>query len=222
MGQPTAGLFRRSLFVCISMSAVSFLICDPSAALQTFFQQLIAGYGFDAAAIKATGNPHAASEMALSLKPDFLVTDWFAKESVTGIALHRQLVALNPNCRFGLLASGAQTAQAQDARDAGAVFFLPKPFSADDARAELGRAVEQLGSSHPDFVKQVQARDKEATQLWAANLQIPALPKFKPGDRVVYRGQTEVVQHAILRRGEMVVQLRDVAGLIESSKIQPR
>jgi hypothetical protein len=39
---------------------------------------------------------------------------------------------------------------------------------------------------------------------------------------VVYRGQTEVVQHAILRRGEMVVQLRDVAGLIESSKIQPR
>ena len=72
------------------MSAVSFLICDPSAALQTFFQQLIAGYGFDAAAIKATGNPHAASEMALSLKPDFLVPDWVAKESVTGIALHRQ------------------------------------------------------------------------------------------------------------------------------------
>jgi hypothetical protein len=48
------------------------------------------------------------------------------------------------------------------------------------------------------------------------------LPKFKPGDRVNYRGQTEVVQHVILRRGEMVVQLRDIAGLIEPSRIQPR
>jgi hypothetical protein len=38
----------------------------------------------------------------------------------------------------------------------------------------------------------------------------------------MYRGQTEVVQHVILRRGEMVVQLRDVPGLIESTKVQTR
>jgi two-component system chemotaxis response regulator CheY len=204
------------------MSAVSFLICDPSPALQTFFQQLIVGYGFEAAAIKTAGNPQAASEIAPSLKPDFLVTDWFAKESVSGIALHRELVSINPECRFGLLASGTSAAQAQEARDAGALFFLSKPFSADDARKELTRAVDQLAASHPGLVKQVQARDQEATQLWAANLQIPALPKFKPGDRVMYRGQTEVVQHVILRRGEMVVQLRDVSGLIEATKIQSR
>jgi CheY-like chemotaxis protein len=204
------------------MSAVSFLICDPSPALQTFFQKLIAGYGFEPAAIKTAGDPQAAVEMAASLKPDFLVTDWFAKESISGIALHRQLRALNSECRFGLLASSAGDQQAQEARTAGALFFLPKPFAADEARKELTRAVDQLATTHPGLVKQVQARDKEATQLWAANLQIPALPKFKPGDRVTYRGQAEVVHHVILRRGEMVVQLRDVPGLIESSKIQMR
>ena len=204
------------------MSAVSFLICDPSPALQTFFQQLIAGYGFGAAAIKTTGNPHAAAEIAPSLKPDFLVTDWFAKESVTGIALHQQLVSINPACRFGLLAHGTHAAHTQEARDAGALFLLPKPFSADTARTELARAVDQLSSSHPGVVRQVHARHKEATQRWAANLKLPELPKFKPGDRVNYRGQTEVVQHVILRRGEMVVQLRDIAGLIEPSRIQPR
>jgi DNA-binding NtrC family response regulator len=204
------------------MPAVSFLICDPSPALQTFFSKLIAGYGFDAAAIKTAGDPQAASEIAQSLRPDFLVTDWFAKEPVSGIALHQQLVAINPECRFGLLASGANATHAQEARDGGAMFFLPKPFAADDARKELTRAVDQLAASHPGLVKQIQARDKEATQLWAANLQIPALPKFKPGDRVSYRGQTEVVQHVILRRGEMVVQLRDVAGMIDPSRIQPR
>ena len=204
------------------MSAVSFLICDPSPALQTFFQQLIAGYGFDAAAIKTVSDPQAACEIAASLEPDFLVTDWFAKEAVSGIALYRQLLSINSECRFGLLAGGANPAHAQEARDAGALFLLPKPFSADNARTELARAVDQLASTHPGVVKQVHARHKEATQLWAANLKLPELPKFKPGDRVTYRGQTEVVQHVILRRGEMVVQLRDIAGLIEPSRIQPR
>jgi len=204
------------------MSAVSFLICDPSLALQTYFQQLIAGYGFDAAAIKTAGHPHAAAEIAQSLKPDFLVTDWFAKEPVSGIALHQQLATLNPACRFGLLAHGTHAAHAQEARDAGALFFLPKPFSADHARTELARAVDQLATSHPGVAKKIMARHKESTQTWAANLQIPTLPKYKPGDRVMYRGQTEVVQHVILRRGEMVVQLRDVAGLIDATRIQSR
>ena len=204
------------------MSAVSFLICDPSPALQTFFQQMISGYGFDAAAIKTVGNPQAAAEIAPSLKPDFLVTDWFAKESVTGIALHQQLASINPECRFGLLAHGTHADQAQQARDAGALFLLPKPFSADNARTALARAVDQLASSHPGLVRQVHARHKEATQQWATNLKLPELPKFKPGDRVTYRGQAEVVQHVILRRGEMVVQLRDVAGMIDPSRIQSR
>ncbi len=204
------------------MSAVSFLICDPSPAVQTFFSKLISGYGFDAAAIKTTGNPHAAAEIAPSLRPDFLVTDRFAKESMSGIALYRSLVSFNPECRFGLLATGSNENIAQEARDEDALFFLSKPFTADEARTEVARAVDQLASSHPGAAKKVQARHQEATQLWATNLQIPALPKYKPGDRVMYRGQTEVVQHVILRRGEMVVQLRDVAGLIESSRIQPR
>jgi two-component system chemotaxis response regulator CheY len=222
MAQPRAELSAGFFCAPYSMSAVSFLICDPSSALQTFFSKLIAGYGFDAAAIKTASDPQAACEIAASLEPDFLVTDWFAKEAVSGIALYSQLLSINAECQFGLLAGSANPAHALEARDAGALFFLPKPFTADDARKELTRAVDQLTASHPGLVKQVQARDREATQLWAANLQIPALPKFKPGDRVMYRGQAEVVHHVILRRGEMVVQLRDVPGLIEPSKIQPR
>jgi two-component system chemotaxis response regulator CheY len=190
--------------------------------LQTFLQQVLTGYGFDAAAIKTTGNPHAAAEIAPSHKPDFLVTDWFAKESLSGIGLHRQLVSANPGCRFALMAQSAGATLAQEARDAGALFFLPKPFSADSARSEMARALDQLAANHPKVAKQVQSWQMGATATRAAMVQLPALPKFKPGDRVVYKGQTEVVQHVILRRGEMVVQLRDVAGLIESSKIQPR
>jgi CheY-like chemotaxis protein len=204
------------------MSAVSFLICDPSPALQTFLQQQLAGYGFDAAAIKTTGNPQAATEISASLKPDFLITDWFAKDALSGIALYRLVAKSSPQCRFALLAQDVAPAHEEEAREAGALFLLAKPFSADSARAELGRALKQLAASHPGVAQLVRARQLGATPTRVTTLQLPALPKFKPGDRVMYRGQTEVVQHVILRRGEMVVQLRDVPGLIESTKVQTR
>lgn len=210
------------VFFVYFMPAVCFLICDPSPSLQTFLRQLLTGYGFDPAAIKTTDNPHAAVEIASSHQPDFLVTDWFAKESMSGIGLHRQLTSANPGCQFALLAQGADATLAKEARDAGALFLLPKPFSADSARSEMARALDQLAANHPQVAQQVRARQMGAPPTRAFTVQLPALPKFKPGDRVVYKGQTEVVQHVILRRGEMVVQLRDVAGLIESIRIQLR
>lgn len=188
------------------MSAVSFLICDPSPALQTFLQQLLAGYGFDAAAIKTAGNPQAAAENVRSLKPDFLITDWFGKEVLSGIDLFRLVTQSSPQASFALLAQGVSASQEKEAREAGALFLLSKPFSADAARAELGRALEQRAAAQPR----------------AATLQLPSLPKYKPGDRVSYRDRVEVIQHVILRRGEMVVQLQGMPGLIESTKVHPR
>ena len=43
---------------------------------------------------------------------------------------------------------------------------------------------------------------------------------FKPGDRVVYANRTESVKHVILRRGELVLQLDGIAGMIEATKVQ--
>lgn len=204
------------------MSAVSFLICDPSPALQTFLQQLLAGYGFDAAAIKTAGNPQAAAENVLSLKPDFLITDWFGKEVLSGIDLFRLVTQSSPQASFALLAQGVSASQEKEAREAGALFLLSKPFSADAARTELGRALEQLAARHPQIAQHVQAHQRAAAQPRAATLQLPSLPKYKPGDRVSYRDRVEVIQHVILRRGEMVVQLQGMPGLIESTKVHPR
>lgn len=205
------------------MSAVSFLISDPSPALQTFLQQVLTGYGFDAAAIKTTGTPQAAAELAPSLKPDFLISDWFAKESLSGIALFRQIASIHPPCRFALLAQGSSPSHEQEAREAGALFLLAKPFSADSARAEIAHALEQLAALHPGIAQAIHAHHPPSgAQARSAKLQLPSLPQYKPGDRVLYRNQVETIQHVILRRGEMVVQLQGMSGLVESTKIQPR
>ncbi len=203
------------------MSAVSFLISDPSPALQTFTQQLLSGYGFDAASIKTTSNPHAAAEVAASLKPDFLITDWFAKESLTGIALHEAIQKTQPNCQFALLSPVDDPNYVLESVQAGALFVLAKPFTADAMRSALRTALEQLGQSHPGIAQKLSALPNQPKPR-PVPIQIPSLPQFKAGDRVVYANRTEVVKYVILRRGELVLQLDGIPGMVEASKITRR
>ncbi len=201
------------------MSAVSFLIADPSPALQKFIQQLLTGYGFDAAAIKTANDPHAAAEIAQSLKPDLLLTDAFAKESMSGIALHEALLKFNPGCRFALMAQDGSQTHAQAATQAGALFFLTKPFSADAMRAALAQALEQMATSHAAIAQRLHPSAQTHARPAAPSVQLPRLPQFKPGDRVRYGNRAESIKHVILRRGELVVQLDGVPGLVEASKL---
>ena len=209
-------------FLLAPMSAVSFLISDPSPALQTFTQQLLSSYGFDAAAIKTASNPLVATEIAASHKPDFLITDWFEKESVTGIALHQALLKDNPNCQFALLSQNASPTHQQEADAAGALFLLLKPFTADALRAAIRAALEQLAPLHPGIAHALKptADSQQRPSLRAVYVSPPNLPQLKAGDRVVYANRTESIKHVILRRGELVVQLDGVPGMVEASKVK--
>ena len=202
------------------MSAVSFLISDPSPALQTFAQQLLSGYGFDAAAIKTTSDPNAAAEIAASLKPDFLITDWFAKESLTGIALHKTIQKTHPDCHFALLSQASSPAHQQEADEAGALFLLEKPFTADAMRAAVRTALEQLAPIHPGIARVLTPLANRQHPARAVYVAPPDLPQYKSGDRVIYANRTESVKHVILRRGELVVQLDGIPGMVETSKIK--
>ncbi len=200
------------------MSAVSFLISDPSPALQKFVRQLLTGYGFDAAAIKTVSDPHAAAEIAQSLKPDLLLTDWFAKESLSGIDLHQSILKSSPGCRFALMSQDGSPSLAEEARRAGALFFLVKPFSADDMRSALAQALEQMAHAHPAIAQRLHPTTYAQAHP-TATVQLPRLPQFKPGDRVRHGNRAASVKHVILRRGELVVQLDGVPGLVEASKL---
>ncbi len=205
------------------MSAVSFLICDPSPALQTFFHQLLTHHGFDAAAIKTAASPQAAAEMAISLQPDLLITDWFAKETLlNGPALFREVSQFCPGCRPALMAQGVGPEHEQQARDVGALFLLNKPFTADAARSAVTQALEELGKTHPPIAQRLHAHHEAAAHTHRpAQIQLPPMPHYKPGDAVMYRNRTERVQYVILRRGEMVIQLQGVPGMVEADRVQP-
>lgn len=203
------------------MSAASFLIADPSSALQTFLRRELESFGFDPASIKTASTPDAALEVGLSHKPDLLITDWFTKEALSGPDLYLQVVQVAPRCRLALMAQGVTPAQEQQAKSEEAVFLLPKPFSADVARKTLTQALDTLAKDHPAIAQQLQARQRGGAFAPPAQIQLPQLHHYKAGDTVLYRNRTERVQHVILRRGEMVVQLQGIPGMIEADRIQP-
>ena len=178
------------------------MVADGSPALQTFARQLFQSYGYPAGDIKTVSTPHAALEAAAELVPDFLLTDAFPKESIDGISLHKQLSSLNPACRFGLLSADTSPQYAERAQKAGAQFLLPKPCTAEQLREALATAM---------------GKAPKAPTLRAPAP--PPPPQFKPNDRVVYQGRVETVKYIIVRRGELVVQLNDVMGMVQASKL---
>ena len=203
------------------MSAASFLIADPSSALQTFFRRELEHAGFSPAQVKTASTPEAALEVGLSHKPDLLITDWFTKEALSGPDLYLQVVQVAPRCRLGLMAQGVTLAQEQLAKSEDALFLLPKPFSAEVARKTLAQALDALAKNHPAMAQPLQARQRGGAGASPTPLPWPQLHHYKAGDTVLYRNRTERVQHVILRRGEMVVQLQGIPSMIEADRIQP-
>jgi CheY-like chemotaxis protein len=201
------------------MSAIRFLIVDSSQSLHTFMQQLLTGYGFDADCIQCATDPGAALEVSAELAPDFLLTDWFSKETIDGIALYQAILQRNPDCRFAMLSADASNSNRQVAQEAGAVFLLKKPCTAQELRAALTNAMELLAVESPKMAAHVNAMRSTAAKAQAAVL-AAKIPKFEVGEHVQYRGRRESVKYVILRRGELVVQLNGMTGLVPASNVQ--
>ncbi len=202
------------------MSVIRFLIADASQGLHTFMQQWLTGNGFEASGIRCATNPHAALEIAAELQPDFLLTDWFPKESLDGFGLYRKILQVNPGCRFAMLSADASDHNRQVAQDAGAIFLMKKPCTAPELRGALTNALELLAVESPKMATHMQSRKAAAAQAKAASHAPIHIPKFEVGEHVLYQGRREMVKYVILRRGELVVQLQGRAGLIPAIYVQ--
>jgi CheY-like chemotaxis protein len=201
------------------MFTLRLLIVERSKGLQTFVRQLFENFGFDPAVIKCADSPQAALEIAADLRPDFVLTDWFPKEELSGIGLHQKLVLLNPDCKFALLSADVGPEKTEAARNAGAIFLLAKPCSAVDLRTALGKALQQLSAEIPKLNSHVGEVAMAAARHLSALTMAAKLPNFTPGEKVVYQGRTDSVRHVILRQGTMAVQLEGVPGLVPATEV---
>lgn len=209
----------------IAPAPLNFLIVDPLGGVQTFARQLLEGYGFPADSIRCCSKPDEALALLPEFRPQFLISDWFAKETLSGIALHQRICQQVPDCRLSLLSFETGPEQQALAQAAGARFLLKKPFTAQELKATLRQALEKLAQERPDLHQRLQQvmgapQVRQRVSPPIALPVMPAAPPLKPGDRVRLGSKTEVVDAVVIRQGELVVLLKNKAGLVPADKLE--
>lgn len=203
---------------------LKFLVVDALAGVQSFARQLLQGYGFAAAAILCCSSSEEALAKGLEFKPDFLITDWFGKSALTGPTLYQRLKDANPKLRLALLSFEVTPEHEAQALTLGSHFLLKKPFTADELKATMGRALEALAKDSPTLHQRLTATMRTAQPRGemprVALPVLPIEPVIKQGDRVRYQGATYVAQYVVHRQGETVVQLKGQTGFVPVEKLQ--
>ena len=190
---------------------LKFLVVDPLSGVQSFARQLLQTQGFSADSILCCADTDSGLAQGLLFKPDFLITDCFAKAGLNGVQLFQRLQSAQPRLRLALLSFEITHEREQEALALGAHFLLKKPFTAEQFKAELTRALATLAKDPTGL------RSRAAARIVLP----PPQPVIKPGDSVRYKGQRHVAQYVVHRPGETVVQLKGMAALIPLDQLQP-
>lgn len=199
--------------------SLKFLVVDPLAGVQTFARQMLLGRGLPADRVVCCADPDTALIQGLVFKPDFLITDRFARATLTGLQLAQRLREARPSLHLALLGFELTPEQELEAEAHGARLVLRKPFTADQFKAEMTRTLDALGWKP--------ARQPQHAALAARSPQrrvhVPLPPQLvvKPGDRVRFNGGVHVAQHVVHRNGGTVIQLQGLNSFVPVDKLQP-
>ncbi|MFG6467550.1 hypothetical protein [Roseateles sp. BYS87W] len=209
---------------------MKFLVVDALAGVQTFVRQLLQAHGFAPDHILCCADPDSALSQGLLFKPNFLITDWFPKATLQGPALYQRLREVQPRLQLALFSFQVTPEQEFEAEAHGAHFLLKKPFTADQLKTEMTRALETLAKDHPALHGQLRdvmrASRPSASMAPAAPTRpvlpvLPPQPVIKPGDRVRFNGELHTAQYVVHRQGGTVVQLKGQASFVPVEKLQP-
>lgn len=112
------------------------LVADDSRVMRQIVARALrqAGYGH-ACVVEATDGQDALSKVA-DEQPDLVLSDWNMPE-MTGLDLLLSMRAAGDTRPFGFVTSEGSSQMRATARQAGALFLIAKPFTADAFREVL-------------------------------------------------------------------------------------
>ncbi len=113
------------------------LIVDDSKAMRMIVTRTLRQAGFADHVLLEAGDGAEGLRMVESEAPDLVLSDWNMPE-VTGIDFLRSLRAAGNPVRFGFVTSESTDAMRALAAEAGAMFLIAKPFTADTFADALG------------------------------------------------------------------------------------
>jgi len=206
----------------MASAPLQFFVVDPLDGVQVFARRLLEGYGFSSEAIHCFSDPGSALIEAMDSPPDFLITDWFGKADMTGVALYEHIRNGHPTCRVGFMSFQVTPEIEAAAQATGSRFLLKKPFNADDLKKVLQNSMEALAQERPELAARLHAESQgklDARQQ--RRIELPPLPPpIRPGESVRFDGKAHHVLAVVISRGEQLAQLQGVKDLIPAYKLQ--
>jgi two-component system, chemotaxis family, chemotaxis protein CheY len=112
------------------------LIADDSRVMRQIVTRTLRQAGYDGHDLVEAADGQEALDKALAEKPDLVLSDWNMPQ-LTGVEVLRQLRANGVQVPFGFITSEGSPEMRKVAEDAGALFLVTKPFTADTFRDVL-------------------------------------------------------------------------------------
>ena len=116
---------------------MNILIVDDSKAMRTIVIRTLRQAGFGDHSLKEAVNGADALKQIAAEKPDLVLSDWNMPE-MTGIELLEALTKQGTKLKFGFVTSEGSPEMRRRAMDAGALFLIAKPFTAETFQQTLG------------------------------------------------------------------------------------
>lgn len=115
---------------------MTILLVDDSKASRMIVKRCLRQAGFDDHTVEEVENGVEAIKAITESPPDLVLCDWNMPE-MSGIQLLEKLNADGIKVRLGFVTSEGTEDVKQRARDAGALFFVSKPVTADKLQSAL-------------------------------------------------------------------------------------
>jgi two-component system chemotaxis response regulator CheY len=111
------------------------LVVDDSKAMRLIVMRTLRQAGFSCEITEAADGKQALATVRAD-RPDLVLSDWNMPE-MTGIELLEALRAEGNDVRLGFVTTEGTAAMRDRAKNAGALFLIAKPFTADHFRDAL-------------------------------------------------------------------------------------
>jgi two-component system, chemotaxis family, chemotaxis protein CheY len=116
------------------------LIVDDSKAMRMIVRRHVEQARLPELEVLEAANGLEALEIIRADEPDLVFSDWNMPE-MSGMELLNALRAEGSSVRFGFVTSESQPHMKDQALDAGALFLIVKPFTADDFQSVIARVL---------------------------------------------------------------------------------
>jgi two-component system, chemotaxis family, chemotaxis protein CheY len=115
---------------------VKILVADDSRVMRQIVSRTLRQAGFSGYDVVEAADGKEALDRTLEHKPDLVLSDWNMPE-MNGIQLLRELRGSGVSVPFGFVTSEGTPEMRKTAEEAGALFLISKPFTADTFREIL-------------------------------------------------------------------------------------